>query len=75
MCSDELQPLPAELGTHLGVQPEGAQQGLTRLHAPHVKDDRGELITHKDILIIEGQLQNVLKANRNKQPKRKGQKH
>lgn len=67
---EELQP-----GAHLGVQAEGAQQGLAWPHAPQVKDNGGELITDKDILIIQGQLQNVLRANRNKQPKMKRQKH
>lgn len=60
---------------HLGVQAEGVQQGLSLPHALQVKDNRGELIADQDILIIEGQLQNVLGANRNKQPKMKGQKH
>lgn len=45
---------------HLLAEWEGVSVGLARLEALQVKQQQGELVTAQDILVIEGELQDIL---------------
>lgn len=56
----ELGSLLAQVLAHLVVEWEGVSVGLAGLEAPKVKQQKAELVAAQDVLVIEGDLQDIL---------------